>query len=50
LGLLIVSGIASLVGFIGCCIGIFFTIPFMYSMYYAIYTSIVGIDSENELE
>jgi uncharacterized membrane protein len=50
LGLLIVSGIASLVGFIGCCIGIFFTIPFMYSMYYAIYTSIVGIDSENEFE
>jgi uncharacterized membrane protein len=50
LGLLIVSYIASLVGFIGCCIGIFFTIPFMYSMYYAIYTSIIGIDSENDLE
>lgn len=50
LGLVVVSGIASLVGFIGCCIGIFFTIPFMYSMYYAIYTAIIGIDSENELE
>jgi uncharacterized membrane protein len=50
LGLLIVSYIASLVGFIGCCIGIFFTLPFMYSMYYAIYTSIIGIDSENEFE
>ncbi|MFE3867101.1 hypothetical protein ACFX5E_03320 [Flavobacterium sp. LS2P90] len=50
LGLLIVSYIASLVGFIGCCIGIFFTLPFIYSMYYAIYTSIIGIDSENELE
>lgn len=50
LGLLIVSGIASLVGFIGCCIGVFFTIPFMYSMYYAIYTSIIGIDSGNEHE
>ena len=50
LGLLIVSAIASLVGFIGCCIGIFFTFPFMYSMYYAIYTSIVGIDSENDSE
>jgi hypothetical protein len=49
-GLVVVSYIASMVGFIGCCIGIFFTIPFMYSMYYAIYTSIVGIDSENELE
>lgn len=50
LGLIIVSGIASLVGFIGCCIGIFFTIPFMYSTYYVIYTSIIGIDSENEWE
>ena len=50
LGLLIVSGIASLVGFIGCCIGVFFTIPFLYSMYYAIYTSIIGIDSENGFE
>jgi hypothetical protein len=49
-GLLVVSFIASMVGFIGCCIGVFFTIPFMYSMYYAIYTSIVGIASENELE
>jgi uncharacterized membrane protein len=50
LGLIIVSYIASLVGFIGCCIGIFFTLPFMYSMYYAIYTSIIGIDSENDWE
>ena len=50
LGLLVVSFIASMVGFIGCCIGIFLTIPFMYSMYYAIYTSIVGIDSENDFE
>ena len=50
LGLIIVGGIASLVGFIGCCIGIFFTIPFIYSMYYVIYISIIGIDSENEWE
>lgn len=50
LGLLIVGGIASLVGFIGCCIGIIFTLPFMYSMYYAIYTAIMGIDSESEME
>ncbi|MFE3870545.1 hypothetical protein ACFX5F_04860 [Flavobacterium sp. ZS1P70] len=48
--LMVVSYIASLVGFIGCCIGIFFTVPFMYSMYYAIYISIIGIDPENELE
>lgn len=50
LGLLVVSIIASMVGFIGCCIGIFLTIPFLYSMYYAIYVAIIGIDSENELE
>ena len=50
LGLIIVSIIASMVGFIGCCIGVFFTLPFMYSMYYAIYVSILGIDSKNEFE
>ena len=50
LGLIIVGSIASIVGFIGCCIGVLFTIPFMYSLYYAIYTEIIGINSENELE
>lgn len=50
LGLLFVAGIASMVGFIGCCIGIFFTIPFMYSMYYALYSEIVGFDQENEFK
>ena len=49
-GLLIVSIIGSLVGFMGCCIGIFFTIPFLYSMNYAIYTEIVGIDAPQETE
>ena len=48
-GLVFVSGIASLTGLILFCIGIFFTIPFMYSMYYAIYESIIGID-EAEVE
>jgi hypothetical protein len=50
LGLILVAGIGSLVGFIGCCIGIFFTIPFIYSMYYAIYRSIIGFESESEME
>ena len=50
LGLIVVGSIASMVGFIGCCIGVLFTIPFMYSLYYAIYTEIIGINSENELE
>lgn len=48
--LLFVAFIGSLVGFIGCCIGIFFTIPFMYSMHYAIYCAIIGIDSIDEYE
>lgn len=48
--LLFVSFIASMVGFIGCCIGIFFTIPFMYSMHYAIYCAIVGIETNSEIE
>jgi uncharacterized membrane protein len=43
-GLLIIGGIASMTGLILICIGVFFTIPFMYSMYYAIYDSIIGVD------
>jgi len=50
LGLIIVAIIGTLVGFIGCCIGVFFTIPFLYSMNYAIYHSIIGIDYEDESE
>ena len=50
LGLLIVAVILAMVGFIGCCIGVFFTIPFLFSMTYAIYSAIIGIDSENEIE
>jgi uncharacterized membrane protein len=50
LGLMIIAIIASMVGFIGCCIGIFFTLPFMYSMYYAIYTEIIGFESEDEFQ
>ena len=50
LGLIVVGSIASMVGFIGCCIGVLFTIPFMYSLYYAIYNQIIGITTDNELE
>ncbi|UQD56747.1 hypothetical protein [Flavobacterium sp. K5-23] len=49
LGLVLVAGIGSLVGFIGCCIGIFFTIPFVYSMYYAIYSQILGFENEENI-
>ncbi|MFV8324051.1 hypothetical protein [Flavobacterium sp. LS2R12] len=50
LGLLVIGVIASLVGLIGCCIGIVFTIPFIYSLYYALYSEIIGFDPENEIE
>jgi uncharacterized membrane protein len=48
--LMLVSIIAAFVGLIGFCIGIFFTLPFMYSMYFAIYNSIIGFDSKSELD
>lgn len=47
LGLIIVGTIATMVGFIGCCIGVLFTIPFMYSLYYAIYNEIIGFETES---
>ncbi|PWA07580.1 hypothetical protein [Flavobacterium laiguense] len=50
LGLIIVAIIGAMVGFIGCCIGVFFTLPFFYSMNYAIYSAIVGIDSQDKIE
>jgi hypothetical protein len=49
-GLIIVSIIGGMVGFFACCIGLFFTLPFLYSMKYAIYTAAVGIDSQIEIE
>jgi hypothetical protein len=50
LGLMVVAIIGAMVGFMGCCIGVFFTLPFLYSMNYAIYNAIVGIDSLNKIE
>ena len=48
LGLLVIAIIAVFIGIFGLCIGIFFTYPFIYSMNYAIYSSVIGIDSEDE--
>lgn len=48
LALVIVGFIASMVGFIGCCVGVIFTIPFMYSIHYCIYDAIIGIEPEIE--
>jgi hypothetical protein len=50
LGLLVVAIIGAMVGFVGCCIGVFLTIPFFYSMNYAIYNAVVGIDSPDKIE
>jgi hypothetical protein len=50
LGLIIVAFIGAMVGIMACCIGLFFTLPFFYSIKYAIYTAIVGIDSQSEIE
>jgi hypothetical protein len=50
LGLMVVAIIGAMVGFMGCCIGVFFTIPFLYSMNYVIYSAIVGTDSLDKIE
>jgi MFS family permease len=50
LGLMVVAIIASFVGVMACCIGVFFTLPFLFSMNYAIYTAIVGIDEKDDFE
>lgn len=49
LGLLIVASIGAVLGIFGLCIGIFFTYPFIYSMEYTIYKSIIGIDDTSEI-
>ncbi|MBF2709012.1 DUF2189 domain-containing protein [Flavobacterium soyangense] len=50
LGLIIVSLIAAMIGIFGFCIGMLFTMPFVYSMNYMIYKNIIGIDSISEIE
>jgi hypothetical protein len=47
MGLLIVSLLFTMLGIFGFCIGIFFTMPFIYSMYYSIYNEIIG-DNDTE--
>lgn len=49
LGLIVVSSIASWIGFLGCCIGILFTIPFIYSLNYVVYKEIIGFESLDEI-
>ena len=49
-GLIIVAGIGAALGIFGLCIGIFFSFPFIYSMNYAIYKTIIGVEETKELE
>lgn len=50
IALFIVAGIASMVGFVGCCIGVVFTIPFTYSITYAIYRAILNTDHPDSID
>ena len=47
--LLFVAFLGSLVGLIGFCIGVLFTIPFNMSMQYAIYDSIIGFENNETI-
>lgn len=48
--LLIVGGIFSFIGIFGFCIGIFFTLPFLYSLEYIIYRNAVDIEEHSEID
>lgn len=50
LGLLAIGIIGILVGLVGLCIGIFFTMPFWYSLIYTIYTNLYPINETSEIE
>ncbi|MCG2611634.1 hypothetical protein LZZ90_08955 [Flavobacterium sp. SM15] len=43
---LLIAAIASCVGLIAFCLGIFFTLPYLYSMYYVIYKNSVGFEEQ----
>ena len=50
IALIFISGIGAALGIFGFCIGIFFTMPFVYSMNYAVYKAIIGIDDTIEID
>lgn len=47
---LIVALLMAMVGIIGLCIGIFFTMPFIYSTHYILYKNAVGVYDKNEID
>ncbi|WP_163400351.1 hypothetical protein [Flavobacterium fluviatile] len=48
--LFIVAGIGAGIGFIGCCIGVVFTIPITYSVKYAIYSAILEMENPDSID
>lgn len=50
LGLLILAVVFAAFGIVGFCIGIFFTFPFVYSMYFTIYNAIIPLSEKSELD
>lgn len=50
LGLLLIAIILAMVGIIGFCIGIFFTLPFIFSMVYTIYNDIIPVEETNIID
>lgn len=50
IGLAIVGFFVVIIGLIGFCIGVFFTLPFWYSLTYSIYNQAVPIDKSSEIE
>jgi hypothetical protein len=50
LGLIIIGILMVCLGFFAFCIGIFFTIPFIYSLYFVIYKKIFEIDEHSEID
>ena len=50
MGLLLLAIIIASLGFIGFCIGIFFTLPFIYATLYCIYNAIFGTENRSELD
>ncbi len=50
LGLIIVGILMVCLGFFAFCLGIFFTFPFIYSLYFTIYKKVIGINENSEID
>lgn len=47
---LIIAGIGMCLGIFALCIGIIFTIPYLYSMYYALYDQTIGFENNTAID